>query len=79
MKLDKKALERLLTLNDAQLRGVIESVAAESGLDLRSLGISDMEISSIRKALSGATDEDIKRAAEQLDSFKKGASHERKK
>ena len=37
MKLDKKALERLLTLNDAQLRGVIESVAAESGLDLREI------------------------------------------
>lgn len=71
MQLDRRALERLLTLNDAQLKGVIESLAAESGLDLGNFGISQNDIASIRKALSGATDEDIKKAAEQLNAYNK--------
>lgn len=71
MKLDRKALDRLLNLNDSQLKGVIESIAAESGLDLSSFGISSRDIESIRKALSAATDEDITRAAEELDAWKK--------
>ncbi len=71
MKLDRKALDRLLTLNDTQLKGVIESVAAESGLDLSSFGISSKDIASIRKALAGATDEDITRAAADLDAWSK--------
>ncbi len=71
MQLDRKALERLLTLNDAQLKGVIEALAAESGLDLGNFGISQNDIASIRKALSGATDEDIKKAAEQLNAYNK--------
>ncbi|MBQ8207979.1 MAG: hypothetical protein IJZ89_04500 [Clostridia bacterium] len=71
MKLDRKALDRLLSMNDEQLKGVIESLAAESGLDLRSFGITEDNIASIRKALTGATDEDIKKASEQLEEFNK--------
>lgn len=71
MKLDKKSLDRLLSMNDAQLKRIIEKAASESGLDLSSFGITDGDISSIRKALSGATDEDIKRASETLDQYKR--------
>ncbi|MEE0970604.1 MAG: hypothetical protein U0M06_14650 [Clostridia bacterium] len=71
MKLDKKSLDRLLGLNDESLKGVIRSIAAETGLDLSSFGISDGDIASIRRALSSATDADIKKAAEQLEEYKK--------
>lgn len=71
MKLDKKALDRLLSMNDAQLARMIEKAASESGLDLSAFGITDGDIASIRKALSGATDEDIKRASETLEQYKR--------
>ncbi len=71
MKLDKKALDRLLSMNDAQLTRMIEKVASESGLDLSAFGITEGDISSIRKALSGATEEDIKKASEALDQYKR--------
>lgn len=72
MKLDKKALDRLLSMNDAQLKSVIESIAQESGLDLSSIGINDTSIASIRNALSGADDTTIKKAAEQLEEWNRG-------
>lgn len=71
MKLDRKAIDRLLSLNDDQLKNMIRSIASESGLDLKNFGITDENISSIRKVLAGATDEDIKRAGEQLNEFNK--------
>ncbi len=70
MKLDRNALSRLISLNDTQLKGVIETIAAESGIDIKSLGISGSDIASIRKALEGATDEDLKTAQKKLDEYK---------
>ena len=70
MKLDKKALERLTSLNDSQLKSVIGSIAKESGIDLSSFGISSGDIESVRKVLSVATDDDLKLAQEQLRIFK---------
>lgn len=72
MKLDRNALEKLLTLNDAQLKGVMEKLAADSGLDLKDFNISAGDISAIRNALSSATDDDIARASEQINNYKKG-------
>ncbi|MBR3966911.1 MAG: hypothetical protein IKK94_00925 [Clostridia bacterium] len=71
MKLDKKALDRLLSMNDSQLTRMIEKAASESGLDLSTFGITSNDISSVRKALSGATDEDIKKANEALEQYKR--------
>ena len=66
MILDRNALNRLLSLNDGQLKMVMERLAAESGLDLSALNISPDDISSVRSALSGATDRDLEKVAEQL-------------
>ena len=66
MKLDKKAVERLLALNDDQLRAVITRLAGENGLDLSGLQIRPDDIRGVRRALQMATDEDIARAAAQL-------------
>ncbi len=66
MQLDRKAIDHLLGMNDAQLKFVISKLAVEAGLDLSSFNISGTDIASIRKALGNATDADIAKAAEQL-------------
>ncbi len=62
----------MLSLNDEQLTAVIRSLAENSGLDLSSFHIRPDDINSIRTALSGATNEDLARAAEQLREFRRG-------
>lgn len=71
MKLDKKAVERLLTLNDEQLRRIIEQLGSEAGLDLSSFQISTSDMERLRTTLAGATDQDLVRAAKQLEDVKK--------
>ena len=71
MQLDKKALERLLSLSDEQLKSVIRSLGENAGLDLDSFKISADDVGSIRHALSHATNEDLERASEQLNRYRK--------
>ena len=71
MQIDRKSLEKLLTLNDRQLEMMIKKIAAESGIDPAALNINPNDISSVRRALSGATDEDIKMITQQYESYKK--------
>lgn len=66
MQLDRNAINRMLTLNDDQLKNLIRSLAENSGLDLSSFRISTDDVASIRRALAGATDADLARAAEQI-------------
>ena len=60
MQLDRKKLDRLLQMNDDQLSALIRSLAAESGIDPALLGLNPNNIQSIRQALGGATEEDLK-------------------
>ena len=71
MQLDKNTLNMLLALNDAQLVNVIKTISEKSGLDLSSFNITGNDVKSIRKALENASDDDIKRAQESLNSFKR--------
>ena len=71
MQLDRNAINRMLTLNDDQLKSLIRSLAENSGLDLSSFQISPNDVASIRRALAGATDADLARAAEQIRDAKK--------
>ena len=59
MKLDRKALERLLSLNDAQLRAVIDRLASEYGLDLSSLQIKQGDMAGLRRFLKSTSDEEL--------------------
>ncbi len=61
MQLDKKSLDRLLKLNDDQLRGVLEKLLAEYGVDVSRVPLAQMDMSALRAVLSAATDEDIAR------------------
>ena len=72
MTLDKKAVEKLLALNDKQLELVIKKLTAEAGIDPAALQINAANIAALRAALSMATDEDLKRATEQLAKMQKG-------
>ena len=59
MKLDRRALERLLSLNDAQLSAVIEKLTQEYGVDLGGLQISTADMAALRRTLRNTTDEDL--------------------
>ena len=59
MKLDRRALERLLSLNDAQLTAVIEKLTQEYGVDLGGLQISTADMAALRRTLRNTTDEDL--------------------
>ena len=71
MQLDKNTLNMLLALNDAQLVNVIKTISEKSGLDLSSFNITQNAVKSIRYALENASDEDIRRARESLNQYKK--------
>ena len=69
MQLDKNAIDRLLTLDDSGLWGVIRTIASQSGIDLPKKA-SPADISAIRTARGGASDADISAAAQMLAKFK---------
>ena len=66
MKLDRKALERLSGMSDAQLRAVVEKLVREYHLDLSALHISPNDMASLRNAIKTASDEELLNLAKQL-------------
>ena len=66
MKLDRKNLNRLLAMNDAQLRAMVDKLATEYGVDLSSFSVKEGDMQSLRRAIANATDEDLLRLAEQV-------------
>ena len=70
MMLDKNNVEMLLKLNDDQLMAVIRRLAADAGVDLSSLDVSHAQLQGIRRALSVAGEEDLKRAVEMIGRLK---------
>lgn len=70
MMLDKRALERLLSLDDAALTAVIRQLAASAGVNTANLHLGGTELANIRRALSLATEGDASYANEIIKSFK---------
>lgn len=70
MQIDREAIDKLLTLNDRQLKHIIQRLVAESGIDPAQFNIDPQSIASIRSALSGASDEDLRLVAEQYEANK---------
>lgn len=66
MQLDKKTLNRLLALDDDQLRTFIRTLADRQGLDLSAFQLSVNDIAGIRRVLAEADEETLKRIAEQF-------------
>lgn len=71
MQIDRRSIEKLLTLNDRQLSLVITKLLAESGIDPASFNIDTRDISSVRRALGGASDEELRRVTEQYEEYKR--------
>ena len=71
MQINRENLEKLLSLNDRQLKVIVQRLAAQSGIDPKALNVDTGSIESIRRALSSATDADLTRIAEQYERNKK--------
>lgn len=61
MQIDRNALNRILSMNDAQLSALITEIAKETGIDPANLGLNPQNIASVRQVLSGATEEDVQK------------------
>ena len=61
MQLDRNSLDRLLRLNDDQLRGVLGKLLIEYGVDVSRVPLQQMDMKALRAVLAAATDEDITR------------------
>ena len=59
MKLDRKVIDRVLAMNDAQLRALVEKLTREYGLDLSALSVKQGDMEGLRRALRNASDEDL--------------------
>ena len=70
MQIDRNALEGLLSLNDRQLLTVINRLASESGIDPSQFNIDVSSVASIRRAISGASDEELKSIVDQFEAGK---------
>ena len=61
MQLDKKTLDRLLNLNDNQLRLLLGRLLTEYGVDPAAVPLAKLDVSRLREVLRGATETDVAR------------------
>lgn len=61
MQLDKKSMDRLLKLNDDQLRAVIGKLLVEYGVDVSRVPLATLDMSALRAVLQMANAEDLSR------------------
>lgn len=71
MEIKRENIDKLLGLNDWQLKMIIQKIAKESGIDPSQFNIDTNSIESIRYALKNATDEDLKKVVEQYEQNQK--------
>lgn len=74
MNIDKRMLERILTMDDAQLGALVENIAREAGINPADLGLQTDNIQSIRQALGSATDSDMEQLSKVYDDYRKNRS-----
>ena len=61
MQIDKQTLQILLAMNDEQLAVLLGKIAKEAGISPADFGADPNDLNAIRRALSSATEEDLKR------------------
>ena len=61
MQLDRKGLDKLLALDDNQLRRVLRGLLTQYGIDPSAIPLDQFDIGKLRAILQTATDEDIAR------------------
>ena len=68
----KNTLDKILNLDDNQLIMIIKSIAAKNGIDIKNMNITKEQLASLRSALSGADDIDVKKATEIFKNYRGG-------
>jgi hypothetical protein len=66
MNLDQNSIKRLVSLNDKQLRQVLQKLAADYGVDLSAFPLGEQELARIRSVLSVANPQDIQQFLNQF-------------
>ena len=74
MQIDRRMLERLTTLNDAQLEAVIKKVASQAGIDPAQLGLNTESIQNLRRAMSDVSPEDLQKFQQIYDAYRRGSN-----
>lgn len=69
MELDRKQLDRLLSLDDAKFKKVLLGLAGEYGIDVSQFNVSDADVARLRLILSTASEGDIQNL---MSGFKNG-------
>lgn len=72
MQLDRKSVDRMLGLDDRQLRRLIERLAGEAGIDTSALNIGTADLAALRAALGSASDSDLAKLAAQIEARQNG-------
>ena len=67
MEIKRENIDKLLSLNDWQLKMIIQKLANESGIDPSQFNIDTNSIKSVRRALTTASDAELKQIAEQYE------------
>lgn len=71
MQIDRASLDKLLAMNDLQLKMVIHKLMRESGMDPAQFNINPSDVASIRHALGSVSEEELARIAEQFERGRK--------
>ena len=72
MQLDRKTMEKLLSLSDRQLSAVLDKLGREYGLDLSAFQIRPGDLDGVRRTIRNMSDADLLRLGEQLKNGGKG-------
>lgn len=72
MNFDKRSLDRLISLDDAELSQIIREIAAEAGVDASGISLGEAELKKLRTFLSLASADDIARLISGLGGGKNG-------
>lgn len=72
MQFNRETVDKLLSLNDLQLKIVITRLLKENGIDPSVLNIDTKNMAMLRQTLQNATEADIEKAAQLFSKFKGG-------
>ena len=71
MQLDRKTINRVLDLDDRQLRRLIEHLATEAGVDASALGVNTTDLTALRRALGQAGDAELEAMSRSLEEVRR--------
>lgn len=63
MKIDREMLRRILTLDDSQLRFIINRIAAQTGVDISGFDMNPAALAKLRLAVENADDAELEKLA----------------